>query len=181
MEVVKMSSSRKPVVASLALAVGLILIGLTGCTGNSLDDADAAHVVPSLLSFDSPAVTADTATGGGCLLTVIDWSVSLSADPINSLAGSPFNDIVMVSADMIYVWDNPALITPPRSIGLGSVSIPVLATASITFSPIGFTDLLVPGFDGESAVVNVTFRGQTVEGTPVTLQTSKQLLVESCP
>jgi len=174
-----MSSSRKSAVAALALAAGLIIAGLAGCTGNSLDDAGAANVVLEVLSFDSPAVTGELLGGGGCGFTVTEWEVSLSALPINSLVGTPFNDVVMVSVDMVYVWDDALLSTPPRSVGLGSVVIPVSSTGSITFAPIGFTDLS-SAFSGESAVITLTFRGHTVEGTAVTLQTSKQLLVESC-
>ena len=57
--------------------------------------------------------------------------------------------------------------------------IPVSSTGTITFAPIGFTDL-TSAFSGESAVITLTFRARTVEGTAVVLQTSKQLLVESC-
>ena len=108
-----MSSSRKTAVAALALSVGLIMVGLTGCTGNSIDDAGAANVVLEVLSFDSPAVTGSVAPGGGCAFTVTEWDVNLSAVPINSLVGTPFNDVVMISVDMVYVWDNGILVTPP--------------------------------------------------------------------
>lgn len=183
-----------------AVAV-LLLVG--ACTSNGLDDSDSADVILEILGFNTPPVTASPNTSGfcsvttttacavdadcgavefcnigGCTLTVVDWTVSFSNVPKNSLAASPGNDIAMIDVLITYGFPgggNPA----PRTFGLGGQVIQTGGTASITFPPLALQDL-------DSTLVSTTgsllmdFRAQTLEGTAIHLVVGRALTVEEC-
>lgn len=192
------------------LAVGLlaVLLGTASCASTDLDDDDAADVVMQILTMNSPAVTAQrqsttsgTCSGVGtlcqsnsdcpinevcvrtdlCTLEVTDWSVTIQAAPKNSLAGTPFNDIVMIDVTITYSWVNPGIVTPQFVVGLGNVTIPAAGTNQISFPPISSDAINTnPLIEGATANLTMVFRGRTVEGTEIRQTATRQLIVEIC-
>jgi hypothetical protein len=185
----------------IPLAAALLLAG--ACTGNGYDDGSSADVVLQVVSFTTPPVTATTNTSGfcststtlactqaadcpgdeicnigGCTLQVVDWNVALSNIPKNSLAVGPANDIAMVDVMITYGFAgaaNPA----PRAIGLGGVVIPTGGSSSITFPPVALQDL-DPSLESSTGSLSMDFRGQTQEGTTITLTVGRELQIEAC-
>lgn len=166
----------------MLLLLATLLIGTVSCTSDALDDGDSADVVLEIQVFDAPAVSAslDQMTMV-CTFTVNDWQVSFENLPKNGSAegSSPFNDIVMQDVTVTYGWINTALSTPARTIGLGSVAVPVGEQIQGNFSPIAFDDLSF-AVSGSTANLTMLFRGITVEGTQLFLSVSKQLNIEGC-
>jgi len=187
----------------LMIPVAAVLLLAGACTGNGLDDGDSAQVVLEITSFTTPPVTAATNTAGfcsatttiactvdadcpslevcnigGCTLTVVDWTVSLANVPKNTLAAAPANDIAMIDVTISYGFPgvgNPA----PRTFGLGGQVIQTGGTGSIAFPPIALQDLDASLLSTTGSIL-MTFRGQTLEGTLVTLVVSRDLTVEEC-
>jgi hypothetical protein len=184
----------------LALVVIGLVAGAVGCTNDTVDDGDSPDVVLEVESFDSPAVTATLQGSGGsggvtaCLLQAADWQMTLRNVPKTDLAGpdsSPFNDIILDTMTVTYVWGGlPAGTVVPTSgvIGLGGITIEPEDTGSITFSPIGANVLATdtggdgePDLAGTSALVNMVIRAHTVENEQITLPLTSVLNVQICP
>jgi len=189
----------------LMIPVAAVLLLAGACTNSGLDDSDSADVILEVIGFTTPPVTASPNTStsgfcsatttlactvdadcpalevcniGGCILTVVDWTVSLANVPKNSLAASPGNDIAMIDVLITYGFPgggNPA----PRTFGLGGQVIQTGGTASITFPPLALQDL-------NSTLVSTTgsllmdFRAQTLEGTAIHRVVTRDLTVEEC-
>jgi hypothetical protein len=189
----------------LALAVALLV---PACSSESFDDGDTGDVFMVFTAFDAPPVRANRTTqtqgtcsvsgalcdvnadcginevcvrAAECLLEVEEWSVTVGAEPKNPLAIEPFNDIVMLTVDIVYTWNNPALASPPQTVGLGNVAIPAGGTGTVTFPPIA-TDIVNnnPAFEGASADLLLTFTGRTLEGTTLRQTAARQLIIELC-
>jgi hypothetical protein len=192
----------------LSMVVLLVLLGTVSCTSNDLDANGSADVILQVLAFDAPFVTAQrqTSTSGTCslggtlcqsnqdcgvnevcarvdvcILTVEDWTVTFQAAPKNDLAIPPFNDIVMTDVTINYTWVDPSIVTPPLVVGLGNITIPAQGSNSVLFPPIS-SDAINnnAAIEGATATLQLTFRGQTVEGTPITQVVLRQLVVEIC-
>ncbi len=186
----------------LMIPVAAVLLLAGACTGNALDDGDSAAVVLEVVNFTTPPVTAATNTAGfcsatttiacqvdtdcpstevcnigGCTLTVVDWTVNLANVPKNSLAGPPGNDIAMIDVTISYTF--PVVSPATRTFGLGGQIVTTGGTASITFPPIALQDL-DPSMLSTTGSLLMTFRGQTLEGTVITLTVARNLTVEEC-
>jgi hypothetical protein len=189
----------------LALAVALLV---PACSSQSFDDGDTGDVFMVFTSFDAPPVRANRTTqtqgtcsisgalcdvnadcglnevcvrASECLLEVEEWTVNVAAEPKNPLAIEPFNDIVMRTVDIVYTWSNPALASPPQTVGLGNVTVPAGGSATVTFPPIQ-SDVINndPAFEGASANLLLTFTGRTIEGTTLRQTAERQLIIELC-
>jgi len=188
-------------VATLAaLATGL------SCTGNALDDSDSADVILEVLQLDNPPVEVQCtlATDGQCSvsgsvcttnadcqagvevcirnqlcqLEVADWDASIAAKPKNSLAISPYNDLILQNVTISYAWIDTVQFTPVRTVGLGNVVIPAESTGQVAFAPISLDDL-TPALGGHTANLTLTFNAITVAGDRVSQTVGRQLHVES--
>ena len=191
----------------LMIPVAAVLLLAGACSGNGFDDGSSAQVVLEIVSFATPPVTASTNTAGfcsttttiactvdadcpglevcnigGCTLTVVDWTVGLSNVPKNSLAVGPANDVAMIDVSIVYGFVDPLTLLPvvlPRSFGLGGQVITTGGSGSITFPPIALQDL-DPALLSTTGRLTMTFRGQTQEGTIITLTVGRDLTVEEC-
>ncbi len=184
----------------LMVPVAAVLLLAGACTGNGLDNGDSAAVILEIINFTTPNVTAATNTAGfcsittniactddadcgvnggvcnigGCTLTVVDWTVNLANVPKNSLAAEPSNDIAMIDVTISY----PDFGVAPRTFGLGGQVVPTGGSTSITFPPIALQD--VTSLASTTGSLMMTFRGQTLEGTTITLTVSRALTIEEC-
>ena len=182
------------------LAVGL------ACMSNDLDDPDSADVLLEVVNLDNPPVETqcDLSTDGQCSISgaicqdnndcaagvevcirnticqleVTDWEAQISAQPKNTLAVPPFNDLILQNVSINYAWLDGVSFTPDRVVGLGNVVVPAQGTNRVTFAPIALDDLNA-GLAGKTCNLTLTFNAITVEGTRVTQTVGRQLHVES--
>ena len=186
----------------LMIPVAAVLLLAAACTGNGLDNGDSADVVLEVVTFTTPPVTAAINTAGfcstttaiactgdadcpslevcnigGCTLTVVDWTVALSNVPKTSLAAGPANDIAMIDVTISYTF--PVVSPAPRTFGLGGQVITTGGTGSIMFPPLALQDL-DPALEATTGSLLMTFRGQTLEGTAISLTVAQDLTVEQC-
>jgi hypothetical protein len=189
------------------LAVGLLAVLAFGlsCTSNDLDDADAADVILEVVTLDNPPVEVrcslstdgQCSVGGAfctsnadcqagvevcifnqvCQLEVTDWDATIAAQPKNTLAIPPYNDLILQNVTIAYAWLDPALTTPVRTVGLGNTVVPAQGTSQVSFAPIALDDL-TPDKPGHTANLTLTFNAITVEGTRVSETVGRQLHVE---
>ena len=164
----------------LALSVAVLLLAVTGCTNDDLDDSGSADVVLEIETLENPPVSATLdSTSGACIFQVSDWRFGARNLPKNDLAGeSGFNDISMTQVTITYQWIGGA-VTPQRVVGLGGIIIPVNGTASLELQPIAFDDLN-GGLQGSTANLTMLFEGVTVEGSRVSQTVGRQLFIEGC-
>ena len=190
----------------LTVTLAAVFLITAGCTSDRLDDGTSADVIIQVMALDNRPVSANqtTATQGTCsisgilcdstadcaqnevcarpslcLFEVEEWSATLQAAPKNSLAGTPFNDVIMQNVRISYDWPDTGLSTPTRTLGLAGVTIPADGTNSVTFFPILGQDLasLDQGITGQ---LTMTFFGRTVEGTSVSGTSNAELYIETC-
>ena len=161
---------------SLVLALSA---GMLGCN-SVLDDGDGPNVVLTVEQMTIPIVTAAiNQTTLLCVFTVTDATATLKNQPKSAVAGeSPFNDVVMESVTISYVWDDPALVTAPRTFPLGG-TVSAGGTGTVMFPPIASGDL-TPAFEGHTAGLTMVFSGRLVDGTPVTAAGGGSLTVNFC-
>jgi hypothetical protein len=184
-----------------------VLLVSASCTNDGLDDGSGPDVILEIMSFDNPPVTAQlsqstqgTCSVSGtacesnadcadtevcvrtqaCELRVEDWTANIMAAPKNPSAIPPFNDIVMTHVDISYDWENPAITMNPNTFGLGDVAIPAQGMGMVTFMPVSLTALGQFDAEGETAHLTLVFNARTVEGTPITKQTTRALNIETC-
>lgn len=190
----------------LAVALLAVLAGGLSCTGNDLDDSDAADVILEVVSLENPPVEVrcQLATEGQCSvsgavctsnadcqpgvevcilnqlcqLEITDWDATIGTRAKNSLAISPYNDLILQNVTISYAWIDVGLATPVRTVGLGNVIVPVDSSAQVSFAPIALDDLS-PGVEGHTANLTLTFNAITVEGTRLSQTVGRQLHVES--
>jgi len=170
----------------LARTVVLAAVGwFAGCNGTIDDEPD---VVLEILTLTiSPITSSQNGTGGTCTYTLTPATVTLKNLPKNSLAEeSPFNDIVLRSVDIAYVWDDGA-VTPSTTAGIGG-TVPANGTGTAQFTAIsnvalGVTQAPDPignGRAGHTASLAMVFNGATVSGDAVSATAGGTLQVGSC-
>ena len=186
----------------LMIPVAAVLLLAGACTNNGLDNGSSPDVILEVVGFTTPPVTATINTTGfcsatttiactsdpdcpafeicsigGCTLTVVDWTVSLSNVPKNALAASPGNDVAMI--DVLISYNFPAGNPAPRTFGLGGQVIQTGGTASINFIPIALQDLNL-ALQSTTGSLLMEFHGQTLEGSAINLLVARDLSVEVC-
>jgi hypothetical protein len=141
------------------------------------------NVVLEVESLTIPPVTASNV--GGCLLTVSNASIQLHNKPKNHLSSTseyPFNDVVLDSLHVDYVWDDGVGIAA-ADFGIGG-TIPAGGTGSVICTVVNLRDLGVvapDNRDGHTAALTLTIRGTTVAGEAVSVKTGGSLNINSCP
>jgi len=162
----------------LAGAVVVAAAGwFVGCNG-TIDDEPNVVLEVGVVSI--PPITV-TRTAGICTYTITNSSATFNNKPKNSLAGtSPFNDIKLERLLVSYAWDGGGGTLADQPFGIGG-TIPANGTQAASFSVINnFALTGIPARDGHSAILAMTFRGTTVAGEPVSVQTGGSLSVNSC-
>jgi hypothetical protein len=156
-----------------------------GCNSTIDDEPNVVLEVATLTI--NPITSSANGPGGACTFTVTSASGSFNNKPKNQYAGtSPFNDIVLQSVEISYVWDD-GVVQPSVSAGLGG-TVPANGSSSAQFSVIsgaaltvdGPTDPAGTGRAGHTANLALTFRGTTVAGEAVSASTGGTLPVNSC-
>jgi hypothetical protein len=184
-----------------------VLLAAPSCTENDLDQSESNSILEILSVFnpkieqelgqcqldtslecsvdgDCPIDSTGSSTGP-CVLplqacTISEWSVEMLNVPLNSGGGeSPFNDIVVVTLDLIYDWDDALSVPGDPTSATQPVGQTILANqgGSINFFPIAVQDLVA---DQTTVGVTMVFRGKTVAGQDVSNVTGAQLIVENC-
>lgn len=165
-------------------ALALVLLGTWSCASGDLDDPDAPASVLEVVTMSNPPVSAQLA-GLSCSFTVADWTALMENYPKNQYADAedvPFNDLVMIDVTVDYSFINTAVTVPSRVIGLGNVVVPLNDSGTVIFAPISFDDLIagLPGIEGTTANLTLTFRGRSVSGIDVRATAFRQLFIEGC-
>jgi hypothetical protein len=167
------------------LAVGAIVAFalMPGCN-SKIDSANGPDVV---FEVDNPLIPTVEGTRDPvtlvCTFKVTVATASFKNKPKNSLAGtSPFNDILLESVTVTYVWDDVNIpggggVSGPTVFGLGG-SVPANGTSTAQFSVVNAGD--IAGRDGHSAALGMTFRGHTVAGDAVEAEIGGNLIVNTC-
>ena len=107
-----------------------------------------------------------------CVFQIQEWIVTIEAVA---------QEIVMTDVTITYDWVNPAILIPPFTAGLGSVSIPANGTNQVRFLPIASDAVNSnPAIEGATATLTLRFRGATLEGEEVTIVSQTNLLVDVC-
>jgi hypothetical protein len=158
------------------------IVALPACNSTSLDDGDSANVVLEVGTVTVPPIQGQIdQTSGVCTFTVTEASAQLLNKPKNELAvTSPFSDVRNLSVTIDWTWDS-ALVSPtPQRTLLLPGTVPANGTFTTAFTPIMLGDLTADK-EGHSANMYMTFRGETVDGYPVTaLGLGKTLSIGSC-
>ncbi len=165
----------------MKILTGTVLLAaagwFAGCNG-TIDDEP--NVVLEVATLTIPVIQAQTTTT--CIFTITQASATFNNKPKNHLAGeSPFQDIVMESVDVSYVWDDGAVL-PNQTFGVPG-TVPANGTQSSTFSVVN-NSVLTSGAvtrAGHTASLSLVFHGHTVSGDAVLATTGGTLSVNSCP
>ncbi len=166
-----MSYARK--IVAVAFAGGLLLtVAACGNTKNGLDNADNADVVLEITKVPpfQPVQTSGSLAAGTCTLTApTAVTMSMKNVPKNALGTtSPYNDIIVDTVRIDYVWVGGVLSSLPLTIPAG-VTVPANnGTGDVQIVPVAVADLNpVTTYAGQTAVVTITASGHAVEGRPV--------------
>jgi hypothetical protein len=170
-----MRKHTKILTRSLVLAV---VAALAACNGtidsepNVILEVENMNIAPITGAIDS--------TTGNCAFTVTNASATFKNKPKNALAeASPFNDIILQSVTVTYVWDNGFVLTN-RVFGLGG-TVPANGSSSGNFSVINAADLIAASPNGgNTASLALVFRGVTVSGDAVSVSTGGTMTVNTC-
>ena len=152
------------VVAALCVAVFA-----PGCNDSTVDDGDTGDVVLEVAQVATTPITSasDPNNPGACTITVTDWTATLNNKPKNESAiVSPWNDIMVGTVDITYVWDDPSIVTAPVTMNING-TVPANGSLGVKFPPIFLGDL-DSSMLGHSANLTMTFHGTAVSGEPVT-------------
>jgi hypothetical protein len=156
-----------------------------GCNGTIDNEPNVVLEVENLTI--APVTSSQNSTTGGCTFTVTNATGTFKNKPKNQFAGtSPFNDIMLQSVNITYVWDD-AVVQNPVTAGLGG-SVPAGGSTSAQFSVVSNAALSVDGPSdpagtgraGHTASLGLTFNGETVSGDAVSATTGGTLQVNSC-
>src|SRR5262245_32740999 len=153
----------------IAVAVLGVALIAPGCADGTVDDGGTGDSVLEVATATTAPITAasDPNNPGACTITVTDWSASLNNKPKNGLAiVSPWNDILMGTVDITYVWDDPSIVTAPVTMNLNG-TVPANGSVAVKFPPIFLGDLTAAML-GHSANLTMVFHGSTVQGEAVT-------------
>jgi hypothetical protein len=163
------------------LAAGAVVVFalMSGCN-NTVDDPSGPDVV---LEVDNPIIppitaTANTTPPPACTFTLTNATASFKNKAKNSLGGtSPFNDIVLETVTVTYVWDDALGVSGPTVFGVGG-SVPANGQSTAQFAVVNLFDL--NGREGHTAALTLVFHGHTVAGDAVSSSTGGTLSVASC-
>jgi hypothetical protein len=159
----------------LVVAAGAWFVGCN----STIDDEDGPAVVLEVENLQIPPISTTQDSSGTCTFTVSNATATFKNLPKNALATeSPFNDIILQSLDIAYVWDDGVAMSPVTT-GLGG-SVPANGTSSGQFAVVSIGDLVSGNRAGHSAALMLTFRGTTVSGDSVSVTTGGTLQVNSC-
>ena len=163
------------------LAVGTVVAFalMPGCN-STIDDPSGPDVVLEVENPIIPPITgaANPTPPPACTFTVANATASFKNKAKNSLgATSPFNDIVLETVTVTYVWDDLLGVSGPTVFGVGG-SVPAGGQATAQFAVVNLGDLV--GRDGHTAAMTLVFRGHTVAGDAVSSSTGGTLAVGSC-
>ena len=156
-----------------------------GCNGTIDKEPNVVLEVETLTV--PPITSTQNAAGGACTYTITSASGTFKNKPKNQFAGtSPFNDIILQTVSIAYVWDD-LLVQDPVTAGLGG-SVPANGSATALFSVVSNAALEEPiaappnpsGRAGHTASLSLTFNGTTVSGDAVSATTGASLQVNSC-
>jgi hypothetical protein len=150
---------------AVAFVAGLVLL-LGACNG-ALDHGDSPNVVLSISQFPTipPVTTTYDATIPGCVFTLpTGLTVTLKNQSKNSLAASPFSDVVIDSALVSYVWDDGR--TEGKFVESDAGTIPTGGTGSVALTPI-LLRTLTADRAGHNANLYVTFHGKTIDNREI--------------
>lgn len=149
-----------------------------GCNGTIDSEPNVVLEVTTLTI--SPVTGAIDSVTGNCAFTLTNASASFSNKPKNHLAEvSPFNDIVLQSVSITYVWDN-GFVLADTVFGIGG-TVPANGAASVNFSVVNAADLIAASPNGgNTASLYMVFHGTTVSGEPVSVASGGTLTVNTC-
>ena len=153
----------------IAVAALCVAVIAPGCSDTTVDDGDTGDVVLEVASVTTTPITTaeDPNNPGSCTITVTDWTTQLNNKPKNGSAiVSPWNDVLMKTVDITYVWDDPSIVTPPVTMNLNG-TVPANGSLGVKFPPIFLGDV-TPAMLGHSANLTMTFHGTAVSGEDVT-------------
>jgi len=170
----------------LTCAVVLAAAGwFAGCNSTIDNEPNVVLEVQNLTI--TPVTAAADGPNGTCTFTITLATGTFKNLPKNQYAGtSPFNDIILKSVNISYVWDD-GVAQSAISAGLGG-SVPAGGTGTSQFLAISNQALTVDGPNdpagtgraGHSASLGLTFNGITVSGDAVSTSTGGTLQVNSC-
>jgi len=165
----------------LALTVVLAAAGwLAGC--NSTIDSEPNVVLEVKTLTITPITGARDPVSGACLFTVTNATATFDNKPKNALAiESPFNDIVLQDVVVTYTWENSPVGVASSTFGVGG-TVPANGSTPAQFAVVNAQDLFAPvNREGQTANLQLTFRGITVSGESVSTTTGGSLTVNTCP
>lgn len=162
----------------------LMALGVLGAAAlfpacnSALDDPDTADVVLEVVTITAQPIESQDDGSGVCTFTIQDWNAQLRNEPKSELATqSPFGDIRLVRIDATYDWGLDGTVELSRALPITG-TVAAGGTQAVQFTPIPLEDLA--GREGQSASMGMLFVGETYDGNPVTVWTSRMLVVNSC-
>jgi len=167
----------------IARTVLIVAAGwFAGC--NSKIDSEPNVVLEVSTLNITPITGTRSSTTGACVFTITNASATFNNKPKNSLSGTsvaPFNDVVLRSVIVDYVWDDGAAVLG-QEFGV-SGTVPSGGSVTTQF-PIVNNVVLTSGVnprDGHTATLSLRVFGITVAGESVTSDpTGGTLAVNSC-
>jgi hypothetical protein len=170
-----MSKPTKSLARSIVLAA---VAAFAGCNGHIDEEPNVVLEVDTVMI--APITGAIDSTTGTCAFTVTNATATFKNKPKNALAeASPFNDIILQSVTVSYVWGGGQILTN-KVFGLGG-TVPANGSSSGSFSVINANDLISASPNGgDTASLTMVFRGVTVSGDDVSVTTGGTLTVNTC-
>jgi hypothetical protein len=152
---------------------------------NSYIDEEPNVVLEVSQASIAPVTGTFSPTTGLCVFTIANASITFANKPKNGLSGtsvSPFNDIVLQSIIVDYVWDDGAALSGQQFGVSGTVPAGGTIAAQV---PLANATVLGSGAvprDGHTATLMITAYGVTISGDTVHSQpfTGGTLAVNSC-
>jgi hypothetical protein len=170
-----MRKHTKVLARSIVLAALAVFVGCNSTIDsepNVVLEVDNLAIVPITGAID--------ATTGNCAFTLTNATATFKNKPKNALAeASPFNDIVLQSLSVTYVWDN-GFVLANTQFGIGG-TVPANGTSTASFAVVNAADLIAASPNGgNTASLTLVFRGTTVSGDPISATTGATLTVNTC-
>jgi hypothetical protein len=166
-------------------SIALVLVAAAGAwfagCNSAIDDADGPNVVLEVENITIPPVSASVDSNGSCTFTITPATGSFKNKPKNLGAeAEPFNDIILKTLDVSYLWDD-GVVTAGTTTGLGG-AVPANGTSTASFYVVDSVTIDAGGNSraGHTAALMLTFNGVTVSGDPVSVTTGGSLLINSC-
>ena len=153
----------------IAVAALCVAVLAPGCNDGTVDDGDTGDVVLEVAQVATTPITSatDPNNPGVCTITVTDWTTTLNNKPKNGSAiVSPWNDIMVGTVDITYVWDDPSIVTAPVTMNING-TVPANGSLGVKHPPIFLGDV-TGAMLGHSANLTMTYHGTAVSGEAVT-------------